>query len=233
MPLTLQVNGNIEQRIEALVSGLCWAEELETSLEVYWWFLLPSVNVPFFSLFHSECLPSWATVRPGYIEHSTSITCEEDFVQKGYPTSIKSHRRFYETNPEKWLTYLRLLRPSIPLHQRIVMTPTKESIGIYSHGLKESPISKILTQLWTQHRDCRYFLVSTDCNDTKKFLEMMFKDHVFFTNTHTHPYSERYTVDRLVDLFVLSQCDLILDCTGTSLPSLAGCLTGKPVHVLL
>ena len=232
MPLLLQVNGNIEQRIEALVSGLCWAEELGTSLEVYWWFLLPNLNVPFSSLFHPASLPSWAIVRPGYIEHPISIISEEDFVQKGYPTPIKSQRRFYEKNPEKWLIYLRKLRPSFPLQKRISMIPTQDTIGIYSHGLKESPVSKILTQIWTQHRDCRYFLVSTDCNDTKKFLEMMFKDHVFFTNPHTHPYSERHTIDRLIDLFVLSKCDILLDCTGTSLPSLAGLLAGKPVFQL-
>lgn len=230
--LTLQVNGNIEERIEALVSGLCWAEELGTSLEVYWWFVIPNVNVPFSSLFHPASLPSWATVRPGFIEYPTLIKSQEEFIKKEYPTLIKSQRRFYDKNPEKWLFYLRKLRPSFPLQKRISMIPTQDSIGIYIHGLKESPVSKVLAQIWTHHRDCQYFLVSTDCNDTKKFLELMFKDHVFFTNPQAHPYSEQYTFDRVVDLFALSQCDLLLDCTGTLLPLLSGELGNKEVLVL-
>jgi len=232
MPLTLQVNGTIEERIEALVSGLCWADELETSLEIYWWLVIPNINVPFFSLFHSESFPSWVSVRPGFFENPTLIKSQEEFVQKGYPTSIKSQRRFYAKNPEKWLFYLQKLRPSYALSQRVSMIPTKETIGIYIHGLKESPVSNVLTQIWTHHRDCQNFLVSTDCNDTKKFMQMMFKDNIFFTSPQAHPYSERYTIDRLVDLFVLSKCDIILDCTGTSLPSLAGQLGRKEVIVL-
>jgi hypothetical protein len=232
MPFTLQINGDIEQRIEALVSGLCWAEELGTSLEIYWWFVTPHVNVPFSLLFHPESLPSWATVRPGFFENPIVIKSQEDFLEKGYPTRIKSQRRFYEKDSEKWLFYLQKLRPSFALQQRISMTPTNETIGIYIHGLKESPISNVLTQIWTQHRGCQNFLLSTDCSDTKKFMQMMFKDHVFFTNPQAHPYSERYTIDRLVDLFVLSKCDVILDCTGSSLPFLSSQLGNKDILVL-
>lgn len=232
MPLTLQVNGDIEERIQAIVSGLCWAEELETSLEIYWWFIIPTVNVPFFSLFHSESLPSWAVVRPGFLETPVIIKSQQDFLQKGYPSFIKSQKRFYEKNPEKWSFYLRKLRPSFALSQRISMIPTKDTIGIYIHGLKESPVSKVLAEIWTHYRDCKHFLVSTDCHDTRKFLEMMFKTNVCFTNPQAYRYTERYTLDRVVDFFVFSQCDTLLDCTGTLLPHLSGEYGNKEVVVL-
>jgi hypothetical protein len=228
MPLTLQVNGDIEERIEALVSGMCWAEELNTSLEVYWWFLFPHIQCPFERCFSREKLPSWVIVRGGMVESAVSIQTQADFIKKGYPTIIKSKSRFYEKDSEKWLSYLRLLSPSSGIKQRMNSIPTKNSIGIYVQNQREPPVALILAEVWKHHRGPTYFILSTDCNETKRFLQLMFKEQLFDMLRTSNPVNENYFYNRILDFFCFSQCSAILDCSRSGLMSLAAEYGGIP-----
>jgi hypothetical protein len=228
MPLTLQVNGDIEERIEALVSGLCWAEELGTSLEIYWWFFSPYFQCPFDSLFSREALPSWVLIREGMIESPVQIQSETQFIEKGYPSTIKSKSRFYQKNREKWFFYLRLLRPSPGIKQRMNLIPTKNSIGIFVQNLREPPVALILAEVWKHHRSPTYFVLSTDCNDTKRFLQLMFKEHLFVLLRTSNPVNQTYFYDRILDFFCFSQYSGILDCSKSGLMRLAAEYGGIP-----
>lgn len=228
MVLLLQANGDILNRIETIVSGMCWAEELGISLEVYWWFMVPSLHVPFTTFFRVDTLPSWVFIRSGYIENPTGIRSEEEFLEKGKPLVLKSKSRFYNHDSEKWLYYLRLIQPSAFLVPKITMTPCAGCLGIYIHGFADSPLSKVLSELWMNHRDQKYFLVSTDCRETKRFFELMFRDRVYFTNPSTFAQSEKYSVDKVVDFFCLSRCTSVMDLTGSLLPRLAAEYRGIP-----
>jgi hypothetical protein len=221
MPLTLQVNGDIEERIQALVSGMCWAEELGTSLEVYWWFIYPHIQCSFEHCFSREKFPSWVIIRPGIIETAVLIQKQEDFVQKGYPSVIKSNRRFYEKNSQKWLWYLRLLRPSHEIQQRMNLIPYRDSTGIYIHNCREPPVANVLAEIWQNQRDAKQFLLTTDCLDSKRFLEMMFKDRLFFMNNVTKPLNEKYITDKVLSFFCFSKCAVLLDCSQSLLLKLA------------
>jgi hypothetical protein len=221
MPLTLQVNGDIEERIEALVSGLCWAEELGTSLEIYWWFFYPQLQCPFDRCFSPEALPSWVTIRGGMLESPTIIHSEQEFIQKGYPSIVKSNRRFYEHNSFKWLGYLRLLRPSYEIQKRMNLIPSKGSVGIFIHNLIEPPVACVLSEVWLHQRDATAFLLSTDCHESARFLKLMFKDRLCTLDSIQKPIHKQYAVDRALAFFCLSQCSVILDCSRSIIMTLA------------
>ena len=228
MPLTLQVNGDIEERIEALVSGMCWAEEMGTSLEVYWWFFSPYFQCAFDSFFSREAFPPWVLIREGMIESPLLIQSETHFIEKGFPSVIKAKSRFYHKNTEKWLSYLRLLRPSPGIKQRMNLIPTKDSIGIYVQNLSEPPVALILAYIWKHHRGPSYFLLSTDCNETKRFLQLMFKDRLFVMLRTSNPVNQKYFYDRILDFFCFSQCSTILECSRSKLMKLAAEYGGVP-----
>ena len=215
------MNGDIEERIEALLSGLCWAEELETSLEVYWWFLYPHIQCPFERCFSRETLPSWVVIRGGMLETATTIQDETDFVEKGKPMVIKSKRRFYQRNPEKWLSYLRMLRPSPELRHRMNLIPCRGTTGIYIHNHIEPPVARVLAEIWTKQRSSTGFLLSTDCHESKRFLQLMFHENLYATSPISKPFAEKYYVDRALDFFCMSECSVILDCSRSLLMVLA------------
>lgn len=112
------------------------------------------------------------------------------------------------------------------------MIPSQGSIGIYVHGLKECPVPKLLAEIWLHHRDAKYFLVSTDCMDTKRFLEIMFRERVYFTNSQITPHSEKYVMDRLVDFFAFAHCKTILD-PSNSLLSQVAAIYGNSQYILI
>lgn len=221
MSLTLQVNGDIEERIEALVSGMCWAEELGFSLEVYWWFLYPQIQCSFERCFSREAFPSWVSIRGGMLETAINVQNERDFIEKGKPLVIKSKRRFYEKNSEKWLEYLRLFRPSHELQHRMNLIPCRGSLSIYIHNNIQPPVAQVLSEIWTKHRTATGFLLSTDCGESKRFLQLMFHNNLYCTNPIAKPFGEKYYLDRALDFFCMSQCSTILDCSQSLLMALS------------
>lgn len=228
MSLTLQVNGDIEERIEALVSGMCWAEELGLSLEVYWWFLYPQIQCSFERCFSREAFPSWVSIRGGMLETAINVQNERDFIEKGKPLVIKSKRRFYKKNPEKWIWYLRLLRPSSELQHRMNLIPCRGSLGIYIHNHIQPPVAQVLSEIWTKHRTATGFLLSTDCGESKRFLQLMFHHNLYCTNPIAKPFGEKYYVDRALDFFAFAQSTAIVDASSSQLCKLVAAYAGIP-----
>lgn len=221
MPLFLQVNGTLEERLESLVSGLCWAEELGTTLEVYWWFFHPHIQCSFERLFSCEALPSWFTIHNGILESCVSIQSENQFIEKEFPSLIKSKCRFYEKNSEKWLFYLRLMRPSYEIKKSMNLILARGSTGIYIQNVREPPVARILAEVWRNHRSISTFLLSTDCYESKRFLQLMFKDKLFELTRISSPTHEKYYLENVLDFFCFSQCSTILNCSSCGLMNLA------------
>ena len=200
---------------------MCWAEELGTSLEVYWWYIYPHIQCPFERCFSKEKFPSWVVIRGGMLESPMPIQSEKDFVEKGCPTFIKSKRRFYEKNSEKWLWYLRLLRPSYELQKQMSLIPSRGSIGIFIQNCGEPPVARVLAHIWQHQRDATSFLLSTDCHESVRFLKLMFKDRLYSLNFVAKAINEKYVVDRALTFFCMSESSCILDCSRSELMRLA------------
>lgn len=221
MSLSLQLNGDLANRIEALVSGICWAEELGVRLEVWWWMFPKGIQCSFAACIDIRSVPSDVGIRDGHLLESTVIRSQTEFIEKGYPTVIQSKSRFYERDSKRWLHYLQMIQPSYQISSRIRITPFQSSVGIYIHSMNQPPLAKVLAEVWTKHRDKTHFLVSTDSEETKRFLDLMFRNRVSFTNPQIAPFSKQYYLDQTYDFFCFTRCELILDCTGAALPRVA------------
>jgi hypothetical protein len=224
MVLLLQIYGSLGCRIQSLLSGICWAEELQTTLEVYWWTMPQISHCPFETLFQLKSLPSFVTVKAGYIENATNIVSEEEFEEQKYPFVIKSKSQFYKRDMKKWIDYLKQLRPASHLEQRIAMTPSVNTIGIFEYGQKESCMAQILSIIWKEFRDIHQYLLSTDSHETKRFCQIMFRDTLYISNILMNPHHEKHYWDQIVNLFSFSKCLVILDCNNSELMKLSACI---------
>jgi hypothetical protein len=228
MPLVLQVYGDLPCRIVALLSGICWAEELQTSLEVYWWYLPNMAYCPFDRLFRLDSLPSWVTIYHGQVLEAEKIRSQNEFIEKKYPSVIKSKTIFYTKELQKWILHLQNLRPTFALQSRIEMVPSSSAVGIYDHLQKECRMSLVLSAIWTKYRNPKHYIISTDSEDTKRVCRVMFKQNSFFMNPQLASHTEKYALDQLVDLYTFSRCAAILDCSQSSLMQLASWIGNVP-----
>lgn len=229
MPLVLQVSGDLPCRIIALLSGICWAETFQTSLEVYWWYLPNMAHCPFDRLFRLESLPSWVVIKHGYLENPIKIKSHEEFVEKGYPLVCKSDSYFWKEDSSRWVAHFRRLRPSSFLQSKINLIPCSNGIGIYDHANVDCPMAQILSTIWTQYRDPKQYLIFTDSQDTTTVCKIMFKENAFFLDGQAASHTEQYLFNQLIALYTFSQCHVILDSSRSLLMKLASQLGDIPL----
>lgn len=217
--LFLQPIGSIEQKIESIVSGMCWANQMGYTLNIYWW-VFPS-HCQFDRCFRKSNLPSWVNVTAGCIEQAQVIKSPSEYIEKNYPSFIRSKNYFFDRTSELWYHSLRMLIPSPEIQQRLTMIPTKDAIGIYIHDQPDDKIGKVLSTIWSHYRDEKFFLLSTNSKEVKRFFELMLPNRLFTIEPNILVHTEKYIIDRLVDFFAFSRCKLILDASDSSLCTLA------------
>ena len=226
MSLSLQVNGDIIQRIQAIVSGICWAEEFGIFLHLYWWSI--PIETSLEQCFHIYSPTPRIIVHPGYIEKAISITSQDHFESKNFPLVIQSKHRFYEKNSEKWCSALRSLLPSPEIQRRLTIIPSKGAVALYIHGIPEQIVAKVLSLVWTDYRNSSIFLLSTDSSEIQKFFELMLPNRLFVLRPTSKFHPKIHTMDRLVDFFAFSQSTAIIDASSSQLCKLAGEYGGIP-----
>ena len=132
-PLEIQVCAGFANRLRALVSAMCVAEDIiplnddgsrPPSLVVSWPSEFNIHTAPFEFLFSKQSLPSWIRIEDGRLQpHSgwdtvKSVLSQEDWdflwlrAGQSRPIRIRSHGQFHRSDPERWLAHLRSLKPT-------------------------------------------------------------------------------------------------------------------------
>jgi hypothetical protein len=157
-PLEIRVCAGFANRLRALVSAMCAAEDIvplnpdgsrPVSLIVSW---VPEMNIhtaPFDFLFDSSSLPRWVRIEDGRVPahsgwNSTTLVLSQDDwnsllerVRGKRPLRIKSYAHFYKASPERWLKHLRMLKPSEMIQVMIddvissVLPGTSAIVGVH------------------------------------------------------------------------------------------------------
>lgn len=110
--LTVEVVAGLANRLRALVSALCLAEELHSSLQIVWSALEGECHARFQDLF--EPIPGVRITTGPLLGDVAMVLTEADLTYWKLYTPhlpIKSYGKFYTTNQEQWSSYLRKLRP--------------------------------------------------------------------------------------------------------------------------
>jgi hypothetical protein len=133
-PLEFKACAGFANRLRALVSAMCAAEDIvplnsdgsrPISLIVSW---TPETNIhtaPFDLLFDRSSLPSWVVFEDSRVqphsgwEKTIQVLSQDEWdftlLQAGQkrPIRIKSHGQFHRSDPDRWLYHLRTLKPAL------------------------------------------------------------------------------------------------------------------------
>ena len=138
--LLLETEGGMCTRLQALISGICWAEDLSCSLVVSWPYR-PYTFCRFEDLFEIGSLPSFVTVTSCPLKSAPRLgtdynvqNCGEDGAldptvmdrlvgsaveRKMSSLCVTSWAHFHQSDPERWIRHLRALRPARDIAERV------------------------------------------------------------------------------------------------------------------
>ncbi len=236
--LHLQVCGGFGNRLRALVSGICWAEDLNRTLHIYWWQFDRACMAPMEKLLDLSSIPSWVQIHPGFLEQPIECLQPSEFIEAGYPSYIKSYGQFHNSDPERWLRHLRALRPSRLIAQRVALIPRLDTLGIHIRrgdnlrATEESPLSAYIEEIWKHHRETKNFVVSTDCSEARHLFQLLFPERSMFPARVLFRYCEEGVYEGVVDFFSLAVCPTILGSAHSSFTDMAAAYGGADLKII-
>lgn len=236
-PIHLQVCAGLANRLRALVSGICFAEDLKRPLVLHWPPIEPSCCAHFEALFDPSSLPPFVTVVPEYPERQRLTQClsQEDLdklkEKEGQGVyNLKSYGWFHRSDPERWLKHLRALKPSQYIEERLSNLSFDDTLGVHirrgdnEKSIQGSPLSVFLDLLAVNPSP--KFLVATDDADVRAIFQKHFPQKCVFVANVLARNTEQGMIEAAIDFFALSRCEKILGSVYSSFSDIAA-LYGK------
>lgn len=234
----LQVCAGLANRLRALVSGICFAEDLKRPLVLHWPPIEPSCCARFEALFDPSSLPPFVTVVPEYPENQRLRQClsqddldklKEKEGQNGV-YNLKSYGWFHHSDPERWLKHLRALKPSQHIDDRLSKLSFDHTLGVHirrgdnEKSIQGSPLSIFLDLLAVNPSP--KFLVATDDADVRAIFQKHFPQKCVFAANVLARNTEEGMIEGAIDFFALARCEKILGSVYSSFSDIAA-LYGK------
>ena len=209
-PIHLQVCAGLANRLRALVSGICFAEDLKRPLVLHWPPIEPSCCAHFEALFDPSSLPSFVTVVPEYPERQRLTQClsQEDLdklkEKEGQGVyNLKSYGWFHRSDPERWLKHLRALKPSQYIEERLSNRSFDDTLGVHirrgdnEKSIQGSPLSVFLDLLAVNPSP--KFLVATDDADVRAIFQKHFPQKCVFVANVLARNTEQGMIEAAID----------------------------------
>lgn len=241
--LTIEVLAGMANRLRALISAICLAEDLDRNLRVIWSANDPACMARFETLWDRSTLPRWVTVDMGPLERPGVMVLSpadmEEYVKRGDTRPIRSYGHFHQTDMPRWLTYLRKLRPSIQLQAQMNVSAVFSSprVGIHIRrgdhmkARQFSPLSAFIEAM-KKHPDTTQFLVATDDAVERRALESEFPGRVWFPAATLSRMTQKGMQDAMLDFIGLSRCETILGSYDSSFSQLAALYGNRTLSVV-
>ena len=241
--LRVQVCAGLANRIRALVSGICLAEDLDRNLVLHWPSQEPSCCARFEVLFDEHSLPPFVTVTSEYMEKPTMVLqpdeCQsylDKMLGKG-PLEIKSYGQFYRPNNEQFLRHLRYLKPADhirkEIEQRLASTNMLDTVGVHirrgdnKKSREQSPMSAFCARL--SFEKATTLLVATDDENVRETLRIYFPGRCLFPSCVLNRNTEEGMIEAAIDFFALARCSKIIGSVGSSFSDYAAEYGGCPL----
>lgn len=235
----LQVVAGLANRMQALVSGICLAEDYGLPLIVHW-SIDHACAAVFDSLFDPQSLPSFVKVTPHALLKAFPCMSPQDLehVKKVWdhkkPLTLKSYAHFHTSDTSRWLKYLRLLQPTSKLLQEVEfrLPPFDQSrfLGVHirrgdnEKSIQGSPYSAFLKYL---EEDDSFLVVATDDEEVRDDLKKRFPSRVWFPAKVRNRHTEEGIQEAVIDFFCLIRCPKILGSVASSFTELASLYAGN------
>jgi hypothetical protein len=216
--IVLEVCAGFANRLRALVSGICYAEEQKKKLIVHWVphttcfatcdELLDILSLPFFVFFSSSYL----------FEEPKMILNENDL--SSFPKHIKSYSHFYKSKPTRFNFHLRNLR------FKTNCITSKSFVGVHirrtdhTKCINDSPLSFFIEAMEKEPVKTNFYL-ATDCTNTKKIVKEHFKDRVITSDIILKRTSIQGVKGAISDFLNLANCSKIIGTKHSSFSEMA------------
>lgn len=238
--LHVQVCGGFGNRVRAMISAICWGEDLGRRVTIWWWESDMACRCGVEKLLDLSDLPSWVSVRGGYLDPSVPVCLQSDeFIAAGYPSAIKSYGHFHTSDPERWLQYLRRLRPVASIAERVALLPPSEQlVGIHirrgdnQRAAEDSPLSAYVNEIWDRYREAPAFVIATDCSQAQYVLLCLLQHRCLFPARNIDRYSELGVYEAVVDFFSLARCRVILGSAHSSFTDMAAAYGSSELKII-
>jgi hypothetical protein len=235
----LRVCAGLANRLRALVSGICAAEDLQRKLVVCWP-IEPVCGAPWTDLFDSSDLPDWLTIQTVEFKGPlyTCLTQQNwDAIPKNGPIEIQSYGHFYRNDQERWLRWLRSLKPKKAILDRVDrIISHRQPIGVHIRrtdhqiAIKNSPTARFIEEIGKYPNTLQIWLATDDENE-RMTLERIFGEQILLVRPGTlnRNYSEAIR-SALVEFIGLSRCTEIWGSAGSSFSEMAAAYGGCPLR---
>lgn len=233
----LQVVAGLANRIRALVSGICLAEEYGLPLVLHWsidhacgarfeTLFDPTSLPPFVRITHLALLKAFPCLSSDDLEHVKKVW------DRKLPLTLKSYGHFHTSDMPRWLQHLRALKPTEEilktLQERLPPFDPDTFVGVHirrgdnDKAILASPFSLFLTKL---EKEEGLLIVATDDMDVREELGYKFKGRVWFPSKVLNRNTEEGMKEALIDFLALATCRRILGSACSSFNEIA-CLYG-------
>ena len=218
LKVELEVCAGFANRLRSLVSGICYAEELQKKLIVHW---VPDIHcfIKLEDIVYLDSLPPFVKVLTSYsYKQHTMVYKQEDLESK--PLLIKSYAHFYTKNQDIFNKHLRAIR-----FKRVPITD-KSMIGIHirrtdhTKCIEHSPTDFFIEKIKSYPNDTIFYL-ATDCNKTKELLKTMFGKQILIKDILLKRTSVNGMLGALDDFVNLSNCKEIIGTKYSSFSEMA------------
>lgn len=232
--LFLQVQAGFANRLRAMISGICLAEDLHLDLYVYWNAQDSACSIPFEKIFDTQTLPPFVKVINGRL--SKTVEClsssDKDRILKEWdPTRdlyLRSYGIFHRPHMETWLNHLRRLKPTDSIKQQVdALFPPFEKeriVGVHIRrgdnikSIQMSPFENFLEKMDSMDS---FFVVATDDSQVKHFLAERYGGRILFPSRTLNRNTEQGMIDAMLDFFCLARCSFLLGSKYSSFNEMA------------
>jgi hypothetical protein len=221
--IVLEVCAGFSNRLRALVSGICYAEELNLPIRVHW-----SLHPTCGSLLH-ECidilsLPTYVSITSlNTFYEPQMIHKQEDLESK--PLRIKSYAHFYTSSPERFNYHLRNLR------FKVESLVNRSYVGVHirrtdhTKCIENSPVEFFIDSMNKEPTDTKFYL-ATDCLETKNKLKELFKERIITSSIVLKRTTREGVRGALQDFVSFSNCSKIIGTRYSSFSEMAALYGG-------
>lgn len=242
--LTIEVLAGMANRLRALVSAICLAEDLDRNLHVIWSANDPACMARFETLWDRSTLPRWVRVDMGPLTEPGVMVLSpadmEDYKKRGDTRPIRSYGHFHQTDMPRWLTYLRKLQPCIQLtpslntpffSERCPIVGVHIRRGDHMKARDQSPLSAFVEAMRREPETTKFFLATDDAVE-RRALEAEFPGRLYCPATTLTRMTQKGMQDAVIDFIGLSRCHKILGSYDSSFSQLASLYGKRPLEVV-
>jgi len=243
-PMVVELHAGLGNRLKALVSGMCAAEDLGKDLRAVWG-TSAECGAKFTDLFDLSGNPLPARVyvhealQAGYTQQTVETQEQWDSV-KDVKTVIytKSGSRFHKANDAKFVSHLQNLKPQAwalaAVTRALATAGTTNVVGVHLRRTEytaAAPTSAFMGAMQGFDASTKFF-VASDSDSDRQALEAAFPGRIITVAETLARGNKEGMEDALKDFVGLSKCSEILGSEGSSFSEMAALYGGVKLTVV-